>query len=89
MLDPLQRLFPAAQRAPGAPAHHRSQEASKRAAGRTTCRCSGKELLRVIRKYVNVNPDAIQVSIEKEDGHEVRRALGRIAGERRAADIAE
>ena len=30
-----------------------------------------KELLEVIRKYVNVNPDAIQVSVEKEDGHEV------------------
>ena len=30
-----------------------------------------RELLEVIRKYVNVNPDAIQVSVEKEDGHEV------------------
>ena len=30
-----------------------------------------RELLEVIRKYVNVDPDAIQVSLEKEDGHEV------------------
>ena len=30
-----------------------------------------KELLEVIRKYVNVNPDAIQVNVEREDGHEV------------------
>ena len=30
-----------------------------------------RELLEVIRKYVNVDPDAIQVSLEREDGHEV------------------
>ena len=30
-----------------------------------------RELLEVIRKYVNVDPNAIQVSLEKEDGHEV------------------
>jgi cell division topological specificity factor len=30
-----------------------------------------RELLEVIRKYVNVDPDAIIVSLEKEDGHEV------------------
>ena len=30
-----------------------------------------RELLEVIRKYVNVDPDAIVVSVEKEDGHEV------------------
>ena len=30
-----------------------------------------RELLEVIRKYVNVDPDAIQISLEKEDGHEV------------------
>ena len=29
------------------------------------------ELLHVIRKYVNVDPEAIQISLEKEDGHEV------------------
>ncbi len=30
-----------------------------------------RELLEVIRKYVNVVPDAIQVSLEREGGHEV------------------
>lgn len=30
-----------------------------------------RELLEVIRKYVNVDPDAVQVNVEKEDGHEV------------------
>ena len=30
-----------------------------------------RELLEVIRKYVNVDPDAIVVSVEREDGHEV------------------
>ena len=30
-----------------------------------------RELLEVIRKYVNVDPDAIQVNVEKEDGHEI------------------
>ena len=30
-----------------------------------------RELLEVIRKYVNVDPDAIQVSVEREAGHEV------------------
>ena len=30
-----------------------------------------RELLEVIRKYVNVDPDTIVVNLEKEDGHEV------------------
>jgi cell division topological specificity factor len=30
-----------------------------------------REILEVIRKYVNVDPDAIQVHLEREDGHEV------------------
>jgi cell division topological specificity factor len=30
-----------------------------------------RELFEVIRKYINVDPDAIQVHLEKEDGHEV------------------
>lgn len=30
-----------------------------------------RELLEVIRKYVNVDPDAVQVIVEKEDGHDV------------------
>ena len=30
-----------------------------------------RELLETIRKYVNVDPDAIQIHLENEDGHEV------------------
>lgn len=30
-----------------------------------------RELLEVIRKYVNVDPDAIHINLEREDGHEV------------------
>lgn len=30
-----------------------------------------RELLEVIRKYVNVDPEAVQVNVEKEDGREV------------------
>ena len=30
-----------------------------------------RELLEVIRKYVNVDPEEVQVNLEREDGHEV------------------
>ena len=30
-----------------------------------------RELLEVIRKYVNVDPDAVNVQLEREDGHDV------------------
>ncbi len=30
-----------------------------------------REVLEVIRKYVNVDPEAIQINLEREDGHEV------------------
>ena len=30
-----------------------------------------RELLEVIRKYVNVDPDSVHVNVEREDGHEV------------------
>jgi cell division topological specificity factor len=30
-----------------------------------------RELLEVIRKYVNVDPEAVNVQLEREDGHEV------------------
>jgi cell division topological specificity factor len=30
-----------------------------------------RELLEVIRKYVNVDPEAIEINFEREDGHEV------------------
>lgn len=29
------------------------------------------ELLEVIRKYVKVDPEAIQINLEKEEGHEI------------------
>lgn len=29
------------------------------------------ELLEVIRKYIKVDPEAIQINLEKEEGHEV------------------
>ena len=48
-----------------------SQERSRRGGGPDYLPLLRKELLEVIRKYVNVNPDAIQVNVEKEDGHEV------------------
>jgi cell division topological specificity factor len=30
-----------------------------------------REILEVIRKYVNVDPEAIQITLEREDGQEV------------------
>lgn len=30
-----------------------------------------RELLEVIRKYINVDPEAVQMNLEKEDGQEV------------------
>jgi cell division topological specificity factor len=48
-----------------------SQERSKRGGGPDYLPLLRKELLEVIRKYVNVDPDAIQVNVEREDGHEV------------------
>ena len=30
-----------------------------------------RELLEVIRKYINVDPDAVQMNLEREDGQEV------------------
>jgi cell division topological specificity factor len=30
-----------------------------------------RELLEVIRKYVNVDPEAVKVNVEREDGREV------------------
>jgi cell division topological specificity factor len=30
-----------------------------------------RELLEVIHKYVNVDPAAVQINVEREDGHEV------------------
>lgn len=30
-----------------------------------------RELLEVIRRYVNVDPDAVQINLGREEGHEV------------------
>jgi cell division topological specificity factor len=30
-----------------------------------------RELLEVIHKYVNVDPEAVQINLQNEDGHEV------------------
>jgi cell division topological specificity factor len=48
-----------------------SQERSRRGGGPDYLPLLRKELLEVIRKYVNVDTDAIQVNVEKEDGHEI------------------
>jgi cell division topological specificity factor len=48
-----------------------SQERNRRGGGPDYLPLLRKELLEVIRKYVNVDPDAIQVNLEKEDGHEI------------------
>lgn len=48
-----------------------SQERSRRGGGPDYLPLLRKELLEVIRKYVNVETDAIQVNVEKEDGHEI------------------
>lgn len=44
-----------------------------------------KELLEVIRKYVNVDPDAIQVNVEREDGHEVLELTVALPGQQAKA----
>jgi cell division topological specificity factor len=48
-----------------------SQERSRRGGGPDYLPLMRKELLEVIRKYVNVDTDAIQVKVEKEAGHEI------------------
>jgi cell division topological specificity factor len=44
-----------------------------------------KELLEVIRKYVNVDPDAIQINVEREDGHEVLELTVALPGQQAKA----
>jgi cell division topological specificity factor len=43
-----------------------------------------RELLEVIRKYVNVDPEAVQVNVEREDGHEVLELSVSLASEKPA-----
>lgn len=44
-----------------------------------------RELLEVIKKYVNVDPEAVQVSLEKDDGHEVLELTVALPGAATAA----
>ncbi len=48
-----------------------AQERSARNGGPDYLPLLRRELLEVIRKYVNVDPDAIQVNLEREEGHDV------------------
>jgi cell division topological specificity factor len=43
-----------------------------------------REILEVIRKYVNVDPESIQVSLEKEQGHEVLELSVALPGGKKA-----
>ncbi len=45
-----------------------------------------RELLEVIRKYVNVDPDAIQIAVEREAGQEVLELSVALPDKARAAD---
>jgi len=47
------------------------QERSSRGGGPDYLPLLRRELLEVIRKYVNVDPTAVQINVEKEDGQEV------------------
>lgn len=42
------------------------------------------ELLEVIRRYVNVDPEAVQVNLESEDGHEVLELSVALPGKERS-----
>ena len=43
-----------------------------------------RELLQVIHKYVNVDPEAVQVNLEREEGHEVLELSVALPGKQRA-----
>ena len=61
-----------------------SQERSRRGGGPDYLPLLRKELLEVIRKYVNVETDAIQVNVEKEDGHEILELSVALPGQTKA-----
>ena len=64
-----------------------AQERSARGGGPDYLPLLRRELLEVIRKYVNVDPDAISVNIEREEGQEVLE-LSVALPERKAAPAA-
>jgi cell division topological specificity factor len=47
------------------------QERNARGGGPDYLPLLRRELLEVIRKYVNVDPAAVQINVEREDGQEV------------------
>ena len=47
------------------------QERNARSGGPDYMPLLRRELLEVIRKYVNVDPAAVQINVEREDGQEV------------------
>ena len=48
-----------------------AQERSARGGGPDYLPLLRRELLEVIRKYVNVDPEAVQVNVERDEGQEV------------------
>ena len=55
----------------GAPAHHRRAGTRGSRAGRDYLPLLRREILEVIRKYVNVDPDAIDIHVERDGDSEV------------------
>ena len=55
----------------GTPAHHRRAGARARAARPDYLPLLRREILEVIRKYVNVDPDAIEIHVERDGDSEV------------------
>ena len=43
-----------------------------------------RELLQVIHKYVNVDPEAVQINVGREEGHEVLELSVALPGKARA-----
>jgi cell division topological specificity factor len=48
-----------------------------------------RELLEVIRRYVNIDPSAVQINLGRDDGHEVLELSVALPEEPRDASMAE
>jgi cell division topological specificity factor len=48
-----------------------------------------RELLEVIRRYVNVDPSAVQINLGRDDGHEVLELSVALPGEPRDGSMAK
>jgi cell division topological specificity factor MinE len=70
----LTRIFPPfpahRERRQGALAHHR-RPGTRRARRADYLPTLRRELLEVIRKYINIDPEAVQINLEQEDGQEL------------------